>query len=127
MEPNRGFGHIAVATPDVYSACDELAANGVKFQKKPNEGRMKGLAFALDPDGYWIEVVSRPATAPFRNKFVLAQTMFRVKDLDKSLHFYRDLLGMTVLKQLVFGEGTDWGFSVTFLAHTDGKEFICID
>ena len=30
-----------------------------KFQKKPDEGRMKGLAFALDPDGYWVEIVPR--------------------------------------------------------------------
>jgi lactoylglutathione lyase len=44
-------------TPDVYAACAELEAAGVRFQKRPDEGRMKGIAFALDPDGYWIEVV----------------------------------------------------------------------
>jgi len=30
----------------------------VKFIKKPNEGRMKGLCFIEDPDGYWIEIFS---------------------------------------------------------------------
>ena len=34
-------------TPDVYAACEELDRKGVKFQKRPDEGRMKGLAFVL--------------------------------------------------------------------------------
>ena len=51
VEPFRGFGHIAVMTRDVYAVSEELEAAGVRFQKRPNEGRMKGLAFALDPDG----------------------------------------------------------------------------
>ena len=55
----RGFGHIAFNCDDVYAMTDKLVANGVNFQKKPDEGRMKGLAFALDPDGYWIELVRR--------------------------------------------------------------------
>lgn len=29
----------------------DLEKSGVKFQKKPSEGKMRGLAFALDPDG----------------------------------------------------------------------------
>jgi lactoylglutathione lyase len=47
VEPHRGFGHLAVMTPDVYAACDELDKKGIKFQKKPDDGRMKGLAFVL--------------------------------------------------------------------------------
>merc|ERR1712107_445430 len=34
----RGFGHIAF---NVYEACERLEKKGVRFQKKPNEGRMK--------------------------------------------------------------------------------------
>jgi len=30
----------------------------VDFVKKPNDGKMKGLAFIKDPDGYWIEILS---------------------------------------------------------------------
>lgn len=48
-----GFGHIAFNTDDVYAACVKLEKAGVSFKKKPDEGRMKGLAFAYDPDGYW--------------------------------------------------------------------------
>jgi lactoylglutathione lyase len=76
-------------TPDVYAASAELEARGVAFQKRPDEGRMKGLAFALDPDGYWVEIVKRSSGASFANKYTFAQTMFRVKDPVKALHFYR--------------------------------------
>lgn len=38
VEPYRGFGHIAVMTRDVYAASAELEADGVKFQKRPDEG-----------------------------------------------------------------------------------------
>ena len=77
IEPNRGFGHIAVMTPDVYAASEELLTKGVNFQKKPDEGRMKGLAFAKDPDGYWIEIVRRGESSevPKSTKYSLAQTM----------------------------------------------------
>lgn len=117
VEPYRGFGHIAVMTKDVYAACEELETRGVRFQKKPNEGRMKGLAFALDPDGYWVEIVSRSADSPVSNKFTLAQTMLRIKDPSKSLPFYCDVLGMTLIREAHFGVGTDWGFSLFFLAY----------
>ena len=69
VEPHRGFGHIAVLTKDVYAASAELEAAGVKFQKRPDEGRMKGLAFCLDPDGYWIEIVKRAQESPIKNKY----------------------------------------------------------
>jgi len=29
----------------------------VKWQKRLTDGRMKHVAFILDPDGYWIEIV----------------------------------------------------------------------
>lgn len=105
-----GFGHLAVAVDDVYAACDELEAKGVTFKKKPDEGRMKGLAFAYDPDGYWVEIVSRGA-APAAPKFSLAQTMMRVKDPKKSVAFYVEQLGMTLVSERHFGD-----FSLFFLA-----------
>lgn len=98
--PNRGFGHIAFNVDDVYATSAELEKNGVKFQKRPDEGRMKGLAFALDPDGYWIEVVKREEGI-FKEPFNLSQVMMRVKDGPKTVEFYRDVMGMSLVREMV--------------------------
>ncbi|MEQ6885763.1 lactoylglutathione lyase [Salicola sp. Rm-C-2C1-2] len=55
-EEPKGYGHIGVAVPDVESACQRMESLGVPFQKRPNDGAMKGIAFVRDPDGYWVEL-----------------------------------------------------------------------
>ncbi|MEM7540475.1 MAG: lactoylglutathione lyase [Pseudomonadota bacterium] len=54
----QGFGHIGLSVPDVDGACDRFASLNVEFVKHPNDGKMKGIAFIKDPDGYWIEILS---------------------------------------------------------------------
>lgn len=63
-EPKRGFGHIAFMVEDVYEICDMLEGKGCVFKKKPDDGRMKGLAFVCDPDGYWVEIIRRNSRIP---------------------------------------------------------------
>jgi lactoylglutathione lyase len=56
-----GFGHLALAAPDIYKSCEILAAEGVSIPRPP--GPMKHgttiLAFIEDPDGYKIELIQK--------------------------------------------------------------------
>ncbi|WP_414500315.1 MULTISPECIES: lactoylglutathione lyase [unclassified Zymobacter] len=53
----QGFGHICFAVPDLQAAVEWFDANGVEFVKRPEQGKMRDVAFVKDPDGYWIEIV----------------------------------------------------------------------
>lgn len=76
---------------------------------------MRSIAFAFDPDCYWVELVERaaapPPGAPPPPFFSLAQTMLRMRDPTPSLDFYTKLLGMTLVRKSVADS-----FTVYFLA-----------
>ena len=59
--PGEGFGHIAIAVPDAYKACDTLAADGVPITRPagPMKHGTTVIAFVEDPDGYKIELIQR--------------------------------------------------------------------
>ena len=58
-DPCRGFGHIAISVPDIQACCARLEGLGVPFKKKLSDGRMKNIAFCLDPDGCVFALVRR--------------------------------------------------------------------
>lgn len=56
----RGFGHIGFLTDNLVDVCNEWEKNDIlKFQKRPQDGNMRNIAFVLDPDNYWVEVIQR--------------------------------------------------------------------
>lgn len=53
----QGFGHICFSVPDLAAAIAFFDTNNVTYQKRPEDGRMKNIAFIKDPDGYWVEII----------------------------------------------------------------------
>lgn len=55
------YGHIAIAVPDAYAACDRIRAAGgaVTREAGPVKGGSTVIAFVTDPDGYKIELIER--------------------------------------------------------------------
>ncbi|KAK8919597.1 Lactoylglutathione lyase [Metarhizium anisopliae] len=120
-EPHRGFGHTCISVDNIQAACQRLEDAGYKFQKKLTDGRMKHIAFVLDPDGYWVEIIGQKSleetetikeTDP--NTYRMNHTMIRVKDAEKSLKFYQEVMGMTLIKT---AENEAAGFNLYFLGY----------
>ncbi len=53
----QGFGHICFSVPDLDAAIRWLDDNQVTYVKRPEQGKMRDVAFVKDPDGYWIEII----------------------------------------------------------------------
>ncbi len=53
----QGFGHICFAVPDLDAAVRWFDENQLVYVKRPEQGKMRDVAFVKDPDGYWIEIV----------------------------------------------------------------------
>jgi len=55
------FGHLAIGVPDVYKACEQLGAAGVKIPRPAGPMAHGGsvIAFIEDPDGDRIELIQR--------------------------------------------------------------------
>ncbi|KAF8420183.1 lactoylglutathione lyase-like protein [Tirmania nivea] len=58
----QGFGHVCISVDDLDLACARFGImEGVRWKKRLTDGRMKNVAFLLDPDGYWVEVLQNEA------------------------------------------------------------------
>ena len=122
----KGYGHVCVSVDNVQAACSRLEDLGVPFQKKLRDGRMHFLAFASDPDGYWVEIIARKPLHETEGveetdmrRYRVAHTMLRIKDPRKSLDFYSGVLGMEVLRE---SQHEAAGFGVYFLGYPRHSE-----
>lgn len=117
-EPHRGFGHIAISVDNIALACKRIEDAGYPFQKKLTDGRMKDIAFAKDPDGYWVELIRRHGedvgSTTDTNNYRLNHSMLRVKSAETSLKFYQEVMGMTLLRTI---ENPDAAFNLYFLGY----------
>lgn len=121
-EKDRGFGHICFSVDNIEATQERLLKDQVRFQKKLSDGRQKYIAFALDPDGYWIELIEHGkdkksgSTDPATYK--LNHSMIRVKDANKSLEFYRKALGFKLFAKKEFEAAK---FTLFFLGYDHGS------
>jgi lactoylglutathione lyase len=60
-ELGTAYGHIALAVPDAYAACNEIKQRGGKVVREagPMKHGTTVIAFVEDPDGYKIELIQR--------------------------------------------------------------------
>ena len=60
-ELGTAYGHIALAVPDAYKACDDIRARGGKVVREagPMKHGTTVIAFVEDPDGYKVELIQR--------------------------------------------------------------------
>jgi catechol 2,3-dioxygenase-like lactoylglutathione lyase family enzyme len=127
---DRWFQHIAIIVSDMEKAYAWLRQNHVEHassgpQRLPDWNKNAGgiQAFFRDPDGHFLEILSFPAdkgnpkwhAAGDRLFLGIDHTAIVVTDTGQSLHFYRDLLGMTVA-----GESENYGVEQEHLNNVFG-------
>jgi lactoylglutathione lyase len=120
-EPGKGFGHVCISVDNIQAACKRIGDAGYKFQKKLEDGRMRSIAFALDPDEYWVEIIAQNPVSETENvtttdvgTYRMNHTMIRIKDKDVSVKFYEEVMGMN-LKRV--SENKDAQFNLYFLGY----------
>ena len=83
------------------------------------------IAFVDDPTGYKWELIERPAidaTTGEKAKEItepIAQVMLRVTDLEKSIKYYTECLGMQLLRTR---ENPEYKYTLAFLAYGSEEE-----
>lgn len=46
-----------VSVDDLNATCKRFDDMNIRWEKRLTDGRMKTVAFILDPDNYWIEII----------------------------------------------------------------------
>jgi len=117
-----GFGHFGVATEDVYALAKQIEDNGGKIVRPPGpvKGGTRNIAFAQDPSGYKWELIEREKLG----KEPFAQVMLRVADLQKSIDYYQNVLGMQLLRTR---ENPEYKYSLAFMGYGEEDDNTVIE
>lgn len=91
-----GVAKLTFAVPDLAAFCRQKGAL-VRLCSSPKSAAVKGsdervFVYGRDPEGNLLEIVSAPGDAP-ETRPVLQSAGIAVTDLERSLAFYRDVLG----------------------------------
>lgn len=126
-DADEGYWKIAISVSELDIARNRLVANGVDVDSPRQVGDIAYLCHFNDPDGYCIELIQHDflqnhQSAPENFDYALGSCpaflliTYRVKDVEASLQFYDEVLGMKLLSvQTVEARG----FTLYFLACTD--------
>ncbi|PRW33813.1 putative lactoylglutathione chloroplastic [Chlorella sorokiniana] len=108
----EGFGHFGIAAPDVYKleSAVKTAGGNVSRAAGPVKGGKTVIAFVDDPTGYKFELIQREGEIPEP----LAQVMLRVGDLDRSIKFYTEVMGMKLLRTR---DNPEYKYTLAFLGY----------
>ncbi|EME31901.1 lactoylglutathione lyase [Galdieria sulphuraria] len=134
----KGFGYIGFIVDDVHQAVEALKKHNVAVITT-SESKNAPVAYVADPDGYWIQLMSRNSptfsgeqTLIGRDP-VLSHTMFRIKDPIQSQSFYENGLGMKLLCRIDYSDDkithyyygyTDSSIPVSFSDDKERLEFL---
>eukprot|EP00899_Mesostigma_viride_P011684 jgi/Mesvir1/20516/Mv12397-RA.1 len=119
-----GFGHFGLAARDVYALADKIKGDGGVITRPagPVKGGKTVIAFAEDPDKFKWELIQRAESGPGPEP--LCQVMLRVGDLDKSIAFYTEVLGMKLLRRR---ENTEYKYTLGFVGYGPEEENLAIE
>ena len=123
-----GYWKVGVTLPDVAAARRRLRAAGVEVSQPQQFEDIGFLCHLQDSAGFIVELLQHrfednfqpmtPTADPLGGRGTLGQITLRVKNPAKSLAFYRDGLGMTLLARQPV---PNYGFTLYFLAFTDER------
>jgi len=108
----EGFGHFGIQLQDVYKAVADIKAAGGKVTREagPVKGGTSVIAFAEDPTGYKWELIQKPE----KRDDPMCQVMLRVGDLEKSIKYYKEALGMQLLRRR---ENPEYKYTLAFMGY----------
>ncbi len=120
------YWKIGIALADVNSARERLLARGITVTEPCQFHDIGYLCHMEDPDGYTIELLQHrfernhvpiqpDPELPLGYAPTLGQISLNVRDIERSLRFYRETLGMRLLSRQIV---PNRGFTLYFLADT---------